>query len=132
MIPRNLVQLQPPTQLIRLHRTRQILLVRKHQQQRILHFAVLDDARQLGLCLVKTVAVGRIDDEDEALRAGEVVAPEWADLVLAADVPDVEFGVFVGDGFDVEADCGNGCDVLFELEVVEDSRLACCVESVKS
>lgn len=51
------------------------------------------------------------------------MAPEGADLVLAADIPDVEFGVFVGYGFDVEADCGDGGDVLFEFEVVED----CCL-----
>jgi hypothetical protein len=53
------------------------------------------------------------------LGAGEVVAPERTDLVLPADIPDVEFGVFVGYGFDVEADCGDCGYVLFEFEVVE-------------
>jgi hypothetical protein len=48
------------------------------------------------------------------------VPPERADLVLSADVPDIEFGVLVGYGFDVEADGGDGCYVLLELEVVED------------
>jgi hypothetical protein len=48
------------------------------------------------------------------------VSPQRADLVLAADVPDVELGVLVGDGLDVEADRGDGGDVLVELELVED------------
>jgi hypothetical protein len=55
------------------------------------------------------------------LRAAEVVPPEGADLVLSADIPYVEFGVLVRYGFDVEADGGDGCYVLLELEVVEDS-----------
>ena len=48
------------------------------------------------------------------------MSPQRADLVLAADIPDVEFGVLVGDGLDVEADGGDGGDVLVELELVED------------
>lgn len=50
----------------------------------------------------------------------EVVSPQRSDLVLAADVPDVELGVLVRDGLDVEADGGDGGDVLVELELVED------------
>jgi hypothetical protein len=48
------------------------------------------------------------------------VSPQWTDLVLAADIPDVELGVLVGDSLDVEADGGNGGDVLVELELVKD------------
>jgi hypothetical protein len=50
----------------------------------------------------------------------EVVSPQRTDLVLAADVPDVEFGVLVCDRLDVKADGGDGRDVLVELELVED------------
>lgn len=46
--------------------------------------------------------------------------PQWSDLVLPAHVPDVEFHVLVGHGFDVEADGGDGGDVGVELEFVED------------
>ena len=70
--------------------------------------------------LVDAGAVVAVDHEDEPLRAGEVVAPEGADFVLPANVPDVEFDVFVGYCFDVEADGGD--DVLVEFELVED----CC------
>lgn len=39
---------------------------------------------------------------------------------MAADVPDVEFDVLVGDRLDVEADGGDGGYVLVEFEFVED------------
>ena len=61
--------------------------------------------------LIDPAPIVRVDDEYQALSAGEVVPPERTDLVLAADVPDVEFDVLVGDGFDVEADGGDGGDV---------------------
>lgn len=48
--------------------------------------------------------------------------PERTDLVLSADVPDVEFDVLVGYGFDVEADGRNGGNILVELKFIED----CC------
>jgi hypothetical protein len=45
----------------------QILLVRKYQQQRILHFPVLDDTGELGTGFIDTVAVVGVNDEDETL-----------------------------------------------------------------
>lgn len=99
---------------------RNVLLVRKHEEKRVAHFPVLDDAREFGAGLVHAVAVVAVDDKDESLRAGKVVAPERTNLVLAADVPHVELGVLVRDRLDVEADCGNRLDVLVELELVED------------
>jgi hypothetical protein len=48
------------------------------------------------------------------------MSPQRPNLVLAADVPDVEFCVLVRDGLDVEADGRDGGDVLVELELVED------------
>ena len=39
---------------------------------------------------------------------------------MAADIPDVEFGVFVSDGLDVETDGGDGRYVLVEFEFVKD------------
>jgi hypothetical protein len=56
-----------------------------------------------------------------AQHTGEVMSPQRTDLVLAADVPNIEFCVLVRHGLDVEADGGNGGDVLVELELVEDS-----------
>jgi hypothetical protein len=54
------------------------------------------------------------------------VSPQRADLVLAADVPDIELCVLVRHGFDVEPDGRNGGDVLVKLELVENR----CIVSV--
>ncbi len=62
--------------------------------------------------LVNSGTVIAVDDEDETLRAGEVVPPQRPDLVLSADVPYVEFDVLVGYGLDVEADGRDGGYVL--------------------
>jgi hypothetical protein len=51
----------------------------------------------------------------------EVVSPQRTDLVLATDVPDVEFGVLVCDGLDVEADGRDSGYVLVELKLVKNS-----------
>ena len=94
-------------QLIRnlggIHGIRQILLVRKNKQQRIPEFVLVEHPLQLLAGLNNTVAIVAVDDEDDALRVLEVVAPQRADLVLAADVPDRELDVLVLDRFDVEA-----------------------------
>jgi hypothetical protein len=122
-IPHPLFQLgqsQLLRHLCRRHCTRDVLLVGKHQEQRLLHLAVEDDAVQLLSCLVDARAVVGVDDEDEALRAGEVVAPQRSDLVLPTHVPHVELDVLVGYGFDVEADGGDRGDVLVQFELVED------------
>jgi hypothetical protein len=50
----------------------------------------------------------------------EVVSPQGSDLVLTAHVPNVELGVLVGHGFDVESHGWDRRDVLVELELVED------------
>lgn len=54
------------------------------------------------------------------------MSPQRANLVLAADVPDIEFCVLVCDGFDVEADGGDCGNVLIELELVEDGWANMC------
>ena len=59
-------------------------------------------------------------------RAVEVVPPERADLVLAADVPHSEVDALHRlDGLHVEADGGDGVDALVQLDLVQDRRLAC-------
>lgn len=89
-----------------------ILLVGKHQQESILHFAIIDDLVKLRASLLHTVSVTGVDDEDQALCAGVVVPPQRADLVLATDIPHIEFHVLVGDALDVKADGGNSGDIL--------------------
>lgn len=65
----NLVQLELVRDLLWTHGTGNVLLVREHQEKSILHLTVLDDASQLGSCLVNTVAVVRVNNEDQSLGA---------------------------------------------------------------
>lgn len=111
------------------HTIGQILLVGKHEEQAILHLAVVDDAMQLLAGLLDARAVRRVNDEDEALGAAKVVPPEGANLVLASDVPHVEPHVLVRHRLDVEAHGGNRRHVLAQLELVQDRRLAGRVEA---
>ena len=53
--------------------------------------------------LADPLAIVGVDDEDESLGVLEVVAPQRADLVLAADVPHGEADVLVLDGLYVES-----------------------------
>lgn len=52
------------------------------------------------------------------------MSPQGPDLVLSADVPDIEARVLVRNGLDVESDGGNGVDFAGgagrELEGVQD------------
>lgn len=55
--------------------TRNILLVRKYQQQRILHFAILYYSRQFAPRLLESIAIVAVDDKDQTLCAREVMSP---------------------------------------------------------
>ena len=79
----------------------QILLVRKHQQQRVLHLTILDDTGELRPCLVDAVAVIRVDDEDKAL--GTCTTP------LAHTLPEPRSDK---DVYGVGEDKANACDEL--------------------
>lgn len=67
----------------------QILLVGKHHQQAISHLPVGQDPLELLPCFVDTVFVGRINDEDEALR----VSDDRQRLVTALRDSDLGAGV---------------------------------------
>ena len=54
-----------------------------------------------------------VDDVDEGIGVGDIVAPILPQSFLSSDVPNVEFKVVVKEVFDVEALCwGGGGDVL--------------------
>ena len=46
--------------------------------------------------------------------------PKRSNLVLPTHIPNIELDVLVGDGLDVKPDGRNGCNVLVELELVQD------------
>ena len=83
----------------------QILLVRKDEEQTLLHFSITQYTVQLLLCFIDPISVLAIDHKYETLRASVVVSPQRPDLVLSSDIPYVKFDVLVGNSLDVEADC---------------------------
>lgn len=122
-----------------------VLLVREDHEQTIAHFPVSQDPIELLPCLIYTISVLRINDEDQSLseslpfisistrssgnahtsfsthlRPRIVMPPKRSDLVLPANVPDIEFDILVCHGFDVEPDRGNGGNALIEFELVKD------------
>ena len=56
------------------------LLVGKDEEHRVAELVLAEHPVQLVARLADAVAVVRVDDEDQALRVLEVVAPERADL----------------------------------------------------
>ena len=116
----------------------QILLVCEHKQETVLHLSVAQNPVQLLFGLVYPLPVLAVHDEHEALCASVVMSPEWPDLVLPSDIPDVEPHVLVCYSLDIEPNygvsevasqwdvkdgqtrtCGDGRDGLVQLELVE-------------
>ena len=62
-------QSRPRANYACIHTSLEILLVRKHQQQRVLHFPILNNPCEFCPRLVDAVAVVGIDDEDETLSS---------------------------------------------------------------
>lgn len=58
----------------------------------------------------------------DPIRTREVMPPQWPDLVLPTNIPDIELDILVCDTFDVKSNRGDRSDVLIELQLVED----CC------
>lgn len=67
-------------------------------------------------CLFDPLGICRVNDVDEGVGVGEVVAPVLSESLLAADVPDVELEFIMSKVLDVEALGGSdGGDVLNTL-----------------
>lgn len=111
------------------HGVGQILLVGEDEKDGVTQLVLGEHTHQLLARLTHTLAIVRVDHEDQTLSVLEVVPPERADLVLSSDVPHGERDVLVLDGLDVEADGGDSSDDLAELELVQDGRLTGGVQS---
>lgn len=92
------------------HGIGQILLVGKDQKHGIAQLVLVQHSVQLVTRRIDTVRVIRIHDENEALRVLVVVAPQGADLILTAHIPDCKGDVLVFDRLDVKANGRNGGD----------------------
>ena len=106
-----------------------ILLVGQDEEDSVFEVLFGEHLVELFAGLVDTVAIGGVDNEDEAFRVLVVVLPHDADLVLPSHVPDVELRVLELDGLDVEADGGDGLDDLAQFQLEEDGGLARGVEA---
>ena len=69
---------------------RQVALVGIHKQAGVAHRKVKHDVVQLLRSLAYSLAIVAVDNVDEALRANQVVAPQWANAVLPAHIPHAE------------------------------------------
>ena len=108
-------QLESLAELVGRQRVRLVLFVGVHEQLGLRELVGLKDQVQSLFGLVNAGHVGSIDDKDDGGGVGVVAAPVGADRGLAAEIPDVEVEVFVGYGFDVEADCRDRGDDLTDL-----------------
>eukprot|EP00964_Phaeocystis_antarctica_P040780 scaffold23323_cov60-Phaeocystis_antarctica.AAC.2 len=75
-----------------IHRVGQVLLVGEHQQDGLTQLVLVEHAVQLVARLAHAIAIVRVDHEDDALGVLVVMAPERADLVLAAHICEREAG----------------------------------------
>jgi len=131
-VPRSLAETVEPElvgNLSRVHRVGEILLVGKDQEERVAQLILVEHALQLLTSLGYTLAIVRVDHENDTLGILEVVPPEGADLVLSSDVPHGEGNVLVLDSLDVEADRGDRGYNLTKLELVQNSSFTSGVET---
>jgi hypothetical protein len=81
----------------------QILLVGEDQEESVPELIFVQHALQLLSSLHYTIAIVRVDDEDDTLGVLEVMPPQRPNLVLSSDIPYGELNVLVLDGLDVES-----------------------------
>jgi len=112
-----------------IHGIGQILLVGEDQEMGVPQLVLVEHSLQLLAGLDHTVTIVAVDDEDDALRVLEIMPPKRADLILPSDIPYGELDVLVFDCLNVEANGGDRCHDLTQLEFVEDGRLSCGVQA---
>ena len=73
----------------------QILLVRVHEQNTFTELVLIKHAMKFVTCSIDTIAVIRVNHEDQALRVLVIMAPERADLILSPYIPYSERNILV-------------------------------------
>lgn len=82
---------------------RQILLIGKHQEKRILQFILVQHPLKFITSLgCDTITVIAVDDEDNSLSILEIMSPQRSNLILTTDIPDGKLNVLVFDRFDIK------------------------------
>merc|ERR1711920_140537 len=82
-----IVQAQFFSHLGRSHRIWQILLVGENQENCITHLILVQHLGQLLSGILSAVTIITVDHVDDAVGACVIVTPQWANPVLAADIP---------------------------------------------
>merc|ERR1712032_1663260 len=111
------------------HRIREILLIRKDEYHRVPHLIFIQHLCELFTCILDTITVVAVDHKDEPLCASVVVSPQWADLVLAADIPYSEADVLVLDSLHIETYRRDSCDHFTKFQFVKNCRFASSIEA---
>merc|ERR1719323_2278066 len=111
------------------HGIGQVLLVCEDKQHSVPHLILVQHLCKLFSGVLRPIAVIAVDHIDETIGALVVVAPERADLVLAANVPDGEAQILVLHSLHVETYGWNGGDHLTKLQLVEDRGLPCRIQA---
>ena len=107
-----------------------ILFIRKHQQRRSLQLFLPQQRLNLPLHNSQPCLVRRVNHENQrGRRLCVVTSPVRPDAVLSAQIPDTKRDVFVRQGLDVEAYCGDGGDDFADLQAVEDRCFTGVVEA---
>jgi len=81
----------------------QILLVGENQEKSISELILVQHTLEFLSGLNNTVAIVRVNDEDNTLGVLEVMSPQRSNLVLSTNIPHCELNVLVFDGLDVES-----------------------------
>ena len=81
-----LVETQVMSELLLAHRTRRVNLVAKDKERNLRELLNRKESVELGLRLREPLEVGAVDEEDDAVDLGEVVAPEPASYAPVNDV----------------------------------------------
>lgn len=115
--------------LCRVHGIGKILLVGKDKKDGIPQLVFIKHALELFPCLDNTITIVGVDDKDDTLGILKVMSPEWADLVLATDIPDGKSNVLILDRLDIKANGRDGGHNFTELELVENGCLSSGVET---
>jgi len=105
------------------HGVRKILFVGKDKEKCVTELIFVEHSLEFLTCLHNTISVIGVDDKDDALGVLEVMPPQRPNLVLTANIPHCELDVLVFNGFNVEADCGNGGDNFTELEFIHGGKV---------
>lgn len=103
----------------RLRTSRQILLVREHKQQTLLHLPIAQYPVKLLLCLINSLSILTVDNKYEALCSCIVMSPEGTNLILSSDIPYIEFHVLIRHSLHIKTNCES---LLSESGIINDTK----------